>query len=147
MSNEIPSEFITSLGSSYYNLACYLSLQEKKQEALDAFAEAIKYEWHNYSHAKVDTDLDFIRDEDKFKELMHGIRDRGDFMYILRNSGEYIRNKDNCKLNFTYHNSSDSNLMRVSLYMMMSIFGKSLSYICIYQRLKTYLNKLKPINF
>lgn len=109
-------ERVDLLGSAYYNLACYLSLQNKKKPAVDAFAKAVENEWCNYSHAKSDRDLDNIRDNKKFQELMLSIRKKGDYLYILQQSNEYDNADGDQELKFTYMNPNDSNLVRVRLH-------------------------------
>lgn len=105
------------LGSVYYYLAFNQSLQHKRQPALDAFAKAIECGWHNYSHARQDRDLDFIRTDPKFEELMQSIREKGDFLYILQQSGGYVQGDTSLKaIHFTYMNPSDPNLERVRRY-------------------------------
>lgn len=105
------------LKSAYYEQACYLSLLNSKSAALDALATAIRLGWHNYSHALQDSDLDFIRDTEQFKELMASIRSKGDYLYILQQSGGYVRGDEKCApLRFTYMNPEDENLKRVRRY-------------------------------
>lgn len=105
------------LKSAYYDQACCLSLLNSKSAALDALATAIRLGWHNYSHALQDSDLDFIRDTEQFKELMASIRSKGDYLYILQQSGGYVRGDEKCApLRFTYMNPEDENLKRVRRY-------------------------------
>ncbi|MBI5779581.1 MAG: hypothetical protein HZA49_09040 [Planctomycetes bacterium] len=55
-----------------YNMACVCSLLEEKSEALDYLAKAISAGWNDFTHIKKDTDLDNIRNEERFKKLMEG---------------------------------------------------------------------------
>lgn len=119
-SEEVKLDNINILGSAYYDLACYLSLQNKKKPAVDAFAKAVENEWCNYSHAKTDKDLDNVRSNEKFQELMQSIREKGDYLYILQQSNGY-ENADYGgdlfpRYEFTYMNPNDSNLVRVRLH-------------------------------
>jgi mannose-6-phosphate isomerase-like protein (cupin superfamily) len=55
-----------------FNLACLESLRGNKEEALDALRRAIEG-WDDFrKYAKEDSDLDAIRDEAAFKELVEG---------------------------------------------------------------------------
>lgn len=74
---------------NYYNLTCFYSLQNQKKKAIDTFRKAIEFGFANYSHAKIDTDLDNIRNDKQFIALMDGIREIGDHIHILRNAGKY----------------------------------------------------------
>lgn len=116
--NEYPKDirqlFKDMAGHIYYNLACYESLQKEKQKALEAFEKALEYGWDNYTHARSDKDLDFIRNEAKFEELMQTIRAKGDWLYILQQSGGYVRGDKDCKnIQFSYMSPLDPHLVRV----------------------------------
>lgn len=117
---EVKLDNIDILGSAYYDLACYLSLQNKKKPAVDAFANAVENEWCNYSHAKKDKDLDNVRSDKKFQELIQSIREKGDYLYILQQSNDYnngnYSGESYQQYKFTYMNPNDSNLVRVRLH-------------------------------
>lgn len=53
-----------------YNLCCYYSLTGDKNKALDYFEAALNNKFTNYDHILKDTDLDPIRNEARFDELM-----------------------------------------------------------------------------
>jgi hypothetical protein len=53
-----------------YNLACVESLAGRKQEALDALRRAIEMAGGFREYAKRDSDLDAVRDEPAFKDLV-----------------------------------------------------------------------------
>lgn len=58
----------------YYNLARYRAMQNKTDEALEAFAEAIDLGWDNHAFAEKDLDLDNIRRNKKFRQMMLAIK-------------------------------------------------------------------------
>ncbi|MDR2039510.1 MAG: hypothetical protein LBQ60_16425 [Bacteroidales bacterium] len=74
---------------NYYNLACIYSLTKNKKKAMENFEKAVKHGYTNYSHIKSDTDLDYIRKEKRFVQLMDEIRVLGDYPYILQQAGGY----------------------------------------------------------
>ncbi|MFH0894923.1 MAG: caspase family protein [Bacteroidota bacterium] len=56
--------------SFYYNIACYNSLLQKKDEAIKYLELALDKGWTNFKHIKKDTDLDNIRNTNEFKVLI-----------------------------------------------------------------------------
>ncbi len=63
---EINPEYI----DAYYNIACVYSLQEDTNEALIWLEKSLKKGMVNWEHIASDTDLNNIRDLDKYKELI-----------------------------------------------------------------------------
>jgi predicted esterase len=61
----IPNRSIT-----HYNLACALSMSGKRDAALDALERSIKLGYVDHEHMGKDTDLDPIRESDRFKKLI-----------------------------------------------------------------------------
>lgn len=127
--NSLPKEeremHISSLASMYYNKACFESMLNHKQEALDYFEEAIRLKWNDYGHALQDSDLDNIRNEERFDGLMAELRKIGDFLYILKKSPEYNSDLPQKEFKFTYLEASDSNLVRIRRHFNLdSIAGK-----------------------
>lgn len=59
---------------NYYDLACYLSLDKEKTEALDALRSAMKLNPKLKKLAEGDSDLDNIRNENAFKTILEGHR-------------------------------------------------------------------------
>lgn len=49
-----------------YNLACYLALAGRADEAIDAWGRALRAGWDDLDHASKDTDLRSIRDDPRF---------------------------------------------------------------------------------
>lgn len=59
------------LASTYFNLACLYALQGKKEQALDQLEKLYYIDSRTlYHHLQSDKDLDSLRDEPRFKELM-----------------------------------------------------------------------------
>jgi hypothetical protein len=56
-----------------YNLACVYSLKKDKGKALECLQKAIDKGYNNISHIKKDNDLDFIRNEKEFQEIISKI--------------------------------------------------------------------------
>jgi tetratricopeptide (TPR) repeat protein len=56
--------------TALYNLACLYSLTSKKEKALDYLEKSIKAGFTNAGHIQKDSDLDNIRNEEKYKELI-----------------------------------------------------------------------------
>lgn len=58
------------LGLAYYNKACALALQEKSGPALDQLERALELNYRKFDHMEKDSDLDSIRDDPRYKELI-----------------------------------------------------------------------------
>ena len=100
--------------NNYYNLACMYSLQKQNKKAVEAFEKAVNmYGYHDYSHAKTDTDLDNIRNEKRFIALMETMREKGDYPYVLRQAGKYQQADTTGLPRFTYEEATNSNLKNV----------------------------------
>lgn len=54
---------------SLYNIACAYSLEKKTDEAINYLEQAIQAGFKNFDQMKKDTDLDPIRDDERFKKL------------------------------------------------------------------------------
>ena len=100
----------------YYFLARCLSLQNQKEKAIETFEKVIEYGWLDYARAKTDTDLDNIRSDERFVALMEILREKSDYMYILRNAGKYQRADTTGLPRFTYEAATSYNLQEVKAY-------------------------------
>lgn len=117
LSEKDQKEIGLSYGTCYYQIACYQSLQEKKEEAMRHFELAYQNGYIDYQHIIKDTDLDNIREEKAFKEILAKIREKGDYLYILQKSPRYVHNEQSDTLpRFIYANRNDSNLIKVRQY-------------------------------
>ncbi|MDR2126833.1 MAG: transglutaminase domain-containing protein [Prevotellaceae bacterium] len=114
LSDEDREEYQFVQANNYYNLACIYSLQNRKKEATDAFEKSIKdWGYINYSHAKTDSDLDNIRNDKRFIELMQSIRELGDYLYILKNAAKYEKADTAGLPHFEYENADSKRLKNV----------------------------------
>ena len=97
----------------YYALACCFSVQNKKEEAINAFEKAINtYGYTNYTTAKNDTDLDNIRTDERFVALLNSISEH-DIIAQLRQAGNYQRADTTGLPRFTYQSETNRNLRDV----------------------------------
>lgn len=98
--------------NSYYNIACIYSLMDKKEPALNAFKNAIDAGYSGYSWAMKDSDLNNIRKESYFKELMRQLQANYDYPEILKKSGKYQGDAADANLpRFTYLDPDDPRLV------------------------------------
>ena len=104
------------LGSVYYNSACYRSLLNDKERAMGDFEKAIEYRWNNYAHALRDSDLDNLRNEKRFQEAMLKLKKAGDFLQILKDAPDYNNDMPKEKIQFTYLDASDPDLVHIRQY-------------------------------
>ncbi len=72
-----------------YNLACAYSLTNQKEEAIKHLQLSYKYGWKNYYHILKDSDLDNIRKESGYKELLVKFKEVGDYVQILKKDARY----------------------------------------------------------
>jgi hypothetical protein len=114
LSKEEQETYKATQSYNYYNLVCGYSLQNQKKKAVEAFEKAVNtYGFNNYSQAKVDTDLDNIRKEKPFITLMETLREKFDWIYILRQAGKYQQADTTGLPHFTYEAATSSNLTKV----------------------------------
>jgi len=69
---EIAIEMVPNLSDAYYSLASIYSLQGKKDLAIFNLEMALKKGFNNYEFIQNDTDLDYIRNDPRFKKLIEG---------------------------------------------------------------------------
>ncbi len=58
----------------HYNLACSYALVGSKEDGLDALGRAIELGYDDLEHLEKDKDLDAIRNDERFEELVKKIR-------------------------------------------------------------------------
>lgn len=59
-----------------YNLACSYSLLKMADQSLEALKKAIQLGYREFSFMKKDSDLDFIRKDPRFEELLSSLKMR-----------------------------------------------------------------------
>jgi len=99
------------LPNIYYNLACYQALAGQESEAVKSFQKAVDAGYNNYAHAKKDTDLDGLRSNAHFRSAMLDLQQKGDYSYLLRQSGKYSPNAYPTPPAFTYQSSLSPELV------------------------------------
>ncbi|MEN0055296.1 MAG: transglutaminase-like domain-containing protein [Mucilaginibacter sp.] len=97
--------------NAYYNLACVYSLLNKKQPALDYLEKSVKAGFYDYAHLLTDTDLDNIRNEERFKTQLQISREVSDYPYILRKGAKYNADDQREVPQFTYQASDNPHLV------------------------------------
>lgn len=55
---------------AHYNLGCVLARQKKPDEAFEHLTEAVKLGWRDKLHLEKDADLESLREDPRFKELL-----------------------------------------------------------------------------
>jgi tetratricopeptide (TPR) repeat protein len=61
---------------AHYNLACSLSLLKKVDQALRALRKAIELGYHDFRYLREDRDLDAIRKDPRFRQLLREFENR-----------------------------------------------------------------------
>ncbi|BBM88035.1 tetratricopeptide repeat protein [Candidatus Uabimicrobium amorphum] len=56
--------------NAYYNLACNYCMQKDKAKALECLENALENGFKDFDHLELDDDLNFIREDQEFKNLM-----------------------------------------------------------------------------
>ncbi len=110
LSPVLQKNFMGWKAGMYYNLACYYALTSSKPNALDAFKTAVESGYRDYASTLTDSDLNSLRDEPIFKTELEKMREKGDYPYVLKNSGPY--NNQPVGLGaFTYQDASAPELV------------------------------------
>lgn len=99
-------------GDFYYNMACCYALTHQKQLALKNLKIAIDYGYTNYRNMLDDSDLDFIREEKDFIDLLERIK-QYEPLTVLRNANSYQKENTDTLPTFNYQAADDRNLMDV----------------------------------
>lgn len=125
LSKEEKKEFKNFYINSVYNLCCIYSLIKDKENALKYLEKSINLGYTDYGHLKVDSDLDPIRNEEKYKTLIEPLREIGDYLYILKKAAKYNFDENRELPKFTYQSSDNPNLVALNkAFKLDSIAGK-----------------------
>ncbi len=60
---------------NYYNLACCYALDGQRDKAFEALANSIQYGWCDSAHISKDSDLDSLRDDDRYKAMIESSKE------------------------------------------------------------------------
>jgi hypothetical protein len=102
--------YSNQLTTAWYNFCCTYSLQNNRTKALDCLKKSITAGYFDYTHLQRDKDLDNIRHEPEFINLISPLKKVGDFRYILKKGATYHSNDQRILPDFTYQSSEDPNL-------------------------------------
>lgn len=122
--DRLPDSIQTRLNLAYvyYDMACAQSRLNKRKAAVATLATCveqgyIEQGYGNYSWMIEDPDLDNIRSEKGYAEIVEKAREQGDFMWILRQAGPYDSSAPTDSLpRFRYADPNDRDLVRVREY-------------------------------
>ena len=117
--------FRGALANVDYNRACYYALLKDRPSAVLSFRHAVEHGYRDYSHAKVDSDLDLIRSDKGFQAQMASIRQYGDYVYVLQQAKGYAPNEARKLPAFTYQSAEEPHLAALrKTYKLDSIAGQ-----------------------
>jgi hypothetical protein len=110
--NKTQAEYKAYLPGMYYNLACYQSLTNDTATALKSLQKAVDLGYNNYKHAMNDTDLNTLRNSKGYASTMQQLKDKGDFIYILRKAGPYQQSAyPKVPASFSYQGKDEADLV------------------------------------
>ncbi len=112
LSPDMKKYFQGYVPGTYYNLACYEALAGQKADAINSFEKAINHGYKNYTNTLVDSDLESLRSDEKFKAALETMRENGDYGYILKKSGPYSFHSDAIP-GFTYQSATAPELINL----------------------------------
>jgi len=90
----------------YYNLACFTALLGKKDEALTWLKKSLAAGFMDYATISADSDLVSLQNDNDFKTIVQQVREKGDYLYVLKNSGQYNNSTNTGLPAFSYQSSS-----------------------------------------
>lgn len=100
----------------FYHQACANAQLGNKAEALKMFIRSVDEGFANYQHASTDSDLAPLADDPEFKNSLAKVREKGDYLYILKNAAPYRMESVDTLPAFTYQPADHPDLQRVRTY-------------------------------
>ena len=106
-----------SLMGTTYNHVCQLALANDRQNAMELLERLVADGFREYYHFLQDTDLNSLRDETRFQQMMEDLKKTEDKIVKLKASPEYVHgNQTNMSFTFSYQEPSDSMLTAIRQY-------------------------------
>ncbi len=114
---DVQNEYSSMAGGAiYYNLACAYSLNKQAGQAIENLKKAVALGYNDKAHIEEDSDLDYIRKDKRFVNLLKSIPRKDTYIEILQKAGAY-QQKDTVGLpRFRYMGAYDPLLKRVREY-------------------------------
>jgi len=90
----------------YYNLACFTAQLGKKNEALSWLKKSLSVGFMDYATISTDSDLVSLQNDNDFKTIVQQVREKGDYLYVLKKSGPYNSSPNTALPAFSYQAST-----------------------------------------
>ena len=130
-------------GYFHYDLACSYSRRHMTEGAFYHLQQAVNYDYSDWKHMFEDHDLDNIRGNARFDGIVENIRDRFDYLSILKKAAPYTLNEHADTLpTFTYQAPDDANLQRVRAYFNLDKVAGNGDEISKIKNIMTYIHNL-----
>lgn len=112
MSARTQTKYAVLIPNHYYNLSCMAALGGNKSKAILYLDSAFQHGYYNYRHTLADDDLNSLRGEQQFKVVLQKIREKGDLVYVLQQSGNYNNKDSRTSVAFTYQSAKAPELVK-----------------------------------
>lgn len=129
--------------AGYYNLACVQAKLGKKKEAVASLMEALEDGKLEISYKQVtnDPDLESIIHADELKPLLNKLREKTDYLYILKKAPEYAASQAADTLpGITYAKADDPDLVRVRQYFRLDSLATAGDELATIKNILTYIH-------
>ncbi len=137
-------DFSEQYKNMYYNFCCLYSLQNNKLPALNNLEKCIQLGYNNYKHTLEDTDLDNIRNEERYKALIKTVRAVGDYAYILKRAEKYDVSDKRELPKFSYQPADNPNLVTLRKYFKLDSIAGSGNEVSRILNLMHWIHALIP---
>lgn len=107
----VKNNFVNYVPGMYYNLACYYALDGQKDSSVGWFDKCVDAGWSDYAHTLVDSDLNSVRNDKRFKESLARMQEKYDYGYILKKAGTYHNGTESAYPVFAYQPASAAPLV------------------------------------
>lgn len=111
------------MATCYFNLAEETAKGLKADSTLIYIEKALNYGFIDFNSIKTNTAFEFLSHDQKFNMLIESIKEKGDYLLILKKSGNYFKSEIEMP-KFEYQGLSNINLVKVKEYFnLVSIAG------------------------